>query len=232
MSIKDALGFELFNAKQIFKDLKDDPKRIFLGVDPISTKGWNAILGRNDEPIVGHLGAAKPENFAKAEAQGIDTSNAQALHKGAQTVAGIWGTAGAAGGLGNAWGSMMGGAPANAAVGGSTAGGGAGAVGAEAIPEVVISATRTAPIATAAAAGAGGAGAASQADKGFNWQKLLTQGGNMMQQQGQSQQQQEEAAIEALARQGPPPAMGGSNVGLVPIDQYQESMSPVRRALG
>ena len=36
--------------------IKDDPKRLLLGVDPASTELWNGILGKDDEPIVNFLG--------------------------------------------------------------------------------------------------------------------------------------------------------------------------------
>lgn len=56
--VKDALSFELFHGKDLWKRLRKDPKRLLLGVDPWSTKVWNKVLGRNDEPLVDQMGGA------------------------------------------------------------------------------------------------------------------------------------------------------------------------------
>jgi hypothetical protein len=216
MAIEDALKFELFNLEHMFKALKDDPKRIFLGVDQPSTKLWNTILGRDDKAIVGPLGSASNDAFRAAEAKGINTGTARGLHDAAQVVAGLWGGYGAANGLINA-----------AAAAGST-----GAIAAPTAGGAAVGAPTTAGATGGATGGAAKTGAAGATSGGFNWGQILGQAGNTMSSMGQNQAQQEEAALDALARRGPPPSMGGSNLAPVPIDQYQQALTPVRRALG
>jgi hypothetical protein len=242
MSLKDALGFESFDVKNFFQNLKHDPKRAFLGVDPLSTKGWNAILGRNDKPLVNQFGGPTNDTFDKANQQGIDTGTASTLHGVAKGVAGALGAYGAGNGLINAGTSLASSTGGTAAVGAGTGaleGGGAaagvgGAAGA-AIPEVVVSGTTGGATGAGVAGGAAAGGATATESKGFDWQKLLKQGGGQMQQQGNDQQSHEDKLLEMLARQGPPPNLGGG-VTPPPVDQYQESLTPpgqgIRAALG
>lgn len=111
--LKNALSFEVSRTKDIFKGIKNDPKRLVLGVDGPSTALWNGILGRQDEPIVGALGGPTEQNYENAEARGIDTGPGRTANTVAQTVAALWGgygagqalggAAGAGGGSGSNW---------------------------------------------------------------------------------------------------------------------------------
>jgi len=56
--LSDVFNFEKSHLKSLWKGIKDDPKRLILGVDPASTKMWNEILGRNDRALVNQLGGA------------------------------------------------------------------------------------------------------------------------------------------------------------------------------
>lgn len=90
--LDDALDFEIFHTKDLWKRIKDDPKRLLLGVDPWSTKAWNTVLGRDDQPLVDQMGGAyggstfswgpKQQQggvYARARQAGIDpTAGAQA----------------------------------------------------------------------------------------------------------------------------------------------------------
>jgi hypothetical protein len=89
--LSNALKFELSRTKDIFKGIKDDPKRLLLGVDGPSTAAWNALLGRDDKPIVGTLGGPTEQNYANAEARGIDTGPGRAMNTVAQYVAALYG---------------------------------------------------------------------------------------------------------------------------------------------
>lgn len=171
MSIGDALHFEKSWISDIWKGIKRDPKRLFLGVDPISTKGWNAVLGRNDKPVVGHLGGPTKESYQNAQDKGIKTGTASTLHGIAKAVAGAYGAYGASGGLGNAAGSIGGG-------NGEFADVGSGAYGNSALADAGFGGS-SAP----ALAGTGGTTAGS-GSSGFDWQKLVKQG---MGGQGQGQ---------------------------------------------
>lgn len=113
----DALNFEQFHFKDMWNKLKKDPKRVVLGVDPLSTKAWNAVLGRKDEPIVDQLGGAYGGHtisafgntdggvYKRAEEAGVDTKAGGQMQDIAHVIAAIYG----AQGLGNIGPSNMGG---------------------------------------------------------------------------------------------------------------------------
>lgn len=210
MSIGDALKFEKSWIGDIWKGIKKDPKRLVLGVDPLSTKAWNAVLGRKDKPIVGDFGGPTKESYQNANAKGISTGTASTMHGIAKAIAGTYGAYGAAGGLGNAAGiGSTGGATAGTT--GSTVGaGGTGAIGAgaaggaaEAIPEVVISGSTGSGLGTAGAvgAGAGAGGATASSSNGNSWRDQMQQMPGQQQDNGQAaqaaeQRRQMEAMIE------------------------------------
>lgn len=98
--LSDALRFEVQHTKDIFKNIKKDPKRLVLGLDPLTTGFWNWALDRNDEPIVNQLGGATERDYESAEAKGINTGPGRTMHGVAGTVAGWYG--------GNAAGSALG----------------------------------------------------------------------------------------------------------------------------
>jgi hypothetical protein len=111
--LSDNFDFEKFHLSDMWDRIKDDPKRLLLGVDPASTEIWNGILGRDDEPIVNFLGGPMGSGWTgmgtggvydRAEAEGINTKAAMGMHDVAETVAGIWGGYGAAQGMGGAFG--------------------------------------------------------------------------------------------------------------------------------
>lgn len=213
MSIGDALGFEKSWLGDIWKGIKRDPKRLILGVDPLSTKAWNAVLGRHDKPVVGDFGGPTKEAYQNAQAKGIQTGTASTLHGAAKGVAAALGGYYAGGALGNVGsgssldsvgsGAYANGALADAGYGGSSAGALAGTAGGEIAP-VTVTATP-----------AGGSG-------GFDWQSLVKRGmGGQQQQQSpqgsdwyaeylrKQQEMQQQAAVrqqlaQLLAQQGQP----------------------------
>lgn len=85
---KKVLDFEDFNLKDMVRKLKDDPKRLLLGVDKGSTAVWNKALGRDDEPIVNEWGGPTEEAYQRAAEAGIDVGPGAAMHAIAQTIAG------------------------------------------------------------------------------------------------------------------------------------------------
>lgn len=108
--LSDNLDFEKFALKDMWDRLRDDPKRLFLGVDPLSTGVWNQALGRDDQPIMNQLGGPMGGDtlgmggggiYDRAEAQGINTGPAEGMHNIAEVVAGVMGGQGAMQGLGN-----------------------------------------------------------------------------------------------------------------------------------
>lgn len=99
--LSDALRFEVSHTKDLWKGIKSDPKRLVLGVDPLSTGAWNAVLGRDDQPLVNQVGGPLEENYQNAEAQGINTGPGRTAHGVAGTVAALYG--GAAGGDALSW---------------------------------------------------------------------------------------------------------------------------------
>lgn len=139
-------------------------------------------------------------------------------------VAGGGAAAGAGGGSGAA-----GGATGSVGGSGAVSTGIGGAIG-DALPVVTVTGGAGGGGGTAAAVGgaaaAGGAASSGSSDGGNRWANLAKNFGGQMQQNGKTQ---EEQAIEMLARQGPPPQAltGGSNIAPVPIDDYQQALTPV-----
>jgi len=128
----------MFHLGDMWDRIKDDPKRLLLGVDPLSTGMWNMALGRDDEPIMNVLGGPMGSGglglgesggvYGRAEEAGIDTGAAGGMHDIAEVVASIWGGYGAAQGLGAAFGAGGGGGGGGAA-GGAEGGAGGGGFG-------------------------------------------------------------------------------------------------------
>jgi len=120
-SLGDILSFEKFNLKEMWNKIKKDPERLLLGaVDPISSKLWSGVTGKDYAPAVNILGGPTKDTFQAAEAAGINTKPANAAHQVAQTIAGAYGAAG----LGNVGGKLLGTAGAGAGSGTSASPGG------------------------------------------------------------------------------------------------------------
>lgn len=86
---KDVLGFEAFNLKGIGRKIKDNPLRLLYGgIDPASTKVWNKVLGRDDEPLVDQWGGASKDTYKDAEAAGLNTGPGKTMHGIARSIAG------------------------------------------------------------------------------------------------------------------------------------------------
>jgi hypothetical protein len=100
---KKAGKFKLWQTGNIFKQVADDPSRLFTGIDPLSTKAWNSVLGTDNKPIVGQLGGATENDFRRYEAINGPRSlgAARSLETVANATAGIAGAAGMANGLSN-----------------------------------------------------------------------------------------------------------------------------------
>jgi len=207
--LSDNLDFELFNLKDMFSKLKDNPEQLILGVDPFSTGLWNTLGVTDNEPIVNQLGGPYGGSskmglgsgggvYADARAAGIDTGPATQMHDLAEVIAGSYGAAGAAGGLGN-----IGGAGAG---GGGAAGGGAGGGSATtfALPET--GSLGGGEFINAAGEPIAGGGGGMFDFGGMDWGDPSTYMDmmNMMPQGGGQQQQQQPAGPR------PMPQIGGS----------------------
>lgn len=84
----DLLDFELFNLEEVWKTIKDDPERLFLGaLTPAGTELWSGILDKDWEPSVNWLGRPSEETFRKAQESGIDIGPATGVHDIAESVA-------------------------------------------------------------------------------------------------------------------------------------------------
>ena len=112
MSLGDMLKFEGFNLGNMWDKIKDNPARLLYGgIDPASTKVWNKVLGRDDQPLVDQLGGPAADTWGKAREAGIDTGTSKTLHGAAHVIAGGYGAGGLAGlmgGLGGAGGAAGG----------------------------------------------------------------------------------------------------------------------------
>jgi hypothetical protein len=96
--LSDTLAFDKFWQKDLWKNLKADPKRLILGVDPASTWAWNKVLGRDDKPLVDQMGGpydgrvfsyghGNGEVYDRAQAAGINTAAGSQNHDTAHIVA-------------------------------------------------------------------------------------------------------------------------------------------------
>src|SRR5688572_19265675 len=96
--LSDTFAFDKFWTKDLWKNIKSDPKRLILGVDPASTWAWNKVLGRDDKPLVDQMGGPYDgrvlsyghdggEVFDRAKAAGINTDAGRANHDAAHVVA-------------------------------------------------------------------------------------------------------------------------------------------------
>ena len=109
----DVLGFEKFNAKDMFKKVVKNPLQLVTGVDPLSTKAWNKVLGTHNEPIVDQMGGAYGGHvisafgnkdggvYGRAQDAGIDTKAGGQMHDGAHVIAALYGLSALGGGQGN-----------------------------------------------------------------------------------------------------------------------------------
>lgn len=119
----DVFDFENFNAKRWGQQIGQNPFRLLYGAtDPINTKIWNKVLGRNDQPLIDQWGGAPKQRYEEAQKQGINTGPGGTMHGVARTIAGMY----AGGAAGNAMGAGSGASSAGA----GAAEGGAGTAGA------------------------------------------------------------------------------------------------------
>lgn len=85
--VKNTVGFELFHGKDMLKQLVSHPQRLLTGVDPLMTAATNKIFGTKYAPIVDQMGGALPSDYAKAEAEGIDTGAGKTMQGLAHVIA-------------------------------------------------------------------------------------------------------------------------------------------------
>lgn len=98
--LKKAMGFENSFTKNFTKDILKKPTRLLTGIDPLSTKISNKLLGRDDKALVNMLGSPDEQYYERAAAEGVDVSAGRQFHKVADTVAGIYAANGLAGAIG------------------------------------------------------------------------------------------------------------------------------------
>lgn len=96
--------FDKFALKDIWKGIKKDPERLLVGaIDPLSTKMWNGILGKDYEPLIDQMGGPYGGHtisafgnqdggvYKRAEEAGIDTKKGGRMHDAAHVVSAIFG---------------------------------------------------------------------------------------------------------------------------------------------
>jgi hypothetical protein len=197
----DALDFEKYWIKDLWKGVKDDPKRLVLGVDPLSTSAWNTVLGRDDKALVNQLGGPPSRTYENAEAAGVPTDSGRTMHGIAQTVAGMYGAAGLGGAAGNVFGgSAQGAQPGlwNQAFSGTSGFSGApyGSAPAQGIGGI------------AGPVGGGTGAGASAGLGGMDYAKLGMQAMGQMQSQQPPQQQAPPPPVKPMAQPNPVPTYG------------------------
>jgi len=159
--LKKAIGydFEKFNFKSMWEQLKKNPGRALIGsFDPASTKMWNEILGRDDDPIINQLGGPTSQRYVDYVQQGGDpraAKSAATAHQIAATIASIY--------AGGALGAVAGGMGAGAGAAGGAAGAGAGAAGGAAAGTATGALASVIPAGSTFMAGLSGTGALATA---------------------------------------------------------------------
>lgn len=101
--LKDIIGFESFNAKDMWKKVRKDPERLLLGaVDPFATRMWNQTgIGKDWEPIVDQMGGAYGGSaltlgdtgegvYGRARAAGVPTAAGAGMQDLAHVIAGMF----------------------------------------------------------------------------------------------------------------------------------------------
>ena len=105
--LKSNFEFEKFQLEDMWRDIKENPERLFIGaIETGSTDMWNSILGTDYEPLVNQFGGATNARFVEASERGIDTEPAQFLHGVAKDIAKSYAAAGVGGAAGNYAGSQ------------------------------------------------------------------------------------------------------------------------------
>ena len=95
--VGNMLEFEWDHLGNIFKDFGKNPERIFLGAaDPLSSKLWGGITGKDYAPIVNEWGGATEDRFNDYERKhGVGSLGyAREGHQAAQAIAGMYAGAG------------------------------------------------------------------------------------------------------------------------------------------
>jgi hypothetical protein len=86
--IKESFNFELFQLEDVWKQIKEDPERIFIGaIDPFSSEMWSGITGKDYEPIINDWGGPTSERWGRAQEEGIDIEPARQIHGAVQDIA-------------------------------------------------------------------------------------------------------------------------------------------------
>lgn len=101
----DVLGFEKFNFKAMWQQIREDPERLFLGAaDSVGSKVWGTILNKDwkNQPIVDQWGGASKYNYGRAEKAGVDIKAGHNMHQVARVIASIFTGGAAAGHMGGA----------------------------------------------------------------------------------------------------------------------------------
>ena len=99
--LSDVLGFEKFALGDMWKTIKRDPERLFVGaLDPFSTRMWNKTgIGRDWEPVVDQFGGPYGGNamgggnegvYGRAQAAGVPTGPGGQMHDIARSIASVF----------------------------------------------------------------------------------------------------------------------------------------------
>jgi len=87
----DMLGFEKFNLKGIWDQARKNPERLLLGAaDPVGSKMWGGILGKEYQPMINEFGGPTDQRFQDAQAAGIDTGFSKGSHDIAKAIAAMY----------------------------------------------------------------------------------------------------------------------------------------------
>jgi hypothetical protein len=97
-------------ARHLGSHFLDNPSQLVTGVDPFSTKLWNAATNQNNTPWVNQYGGETNADYAKSDAKGYNSEDGRTVGAIANMVAGFYGGQALGGLAGTAYGGATAGA--------------------------------------------------------------------------------------------------------------------------
>ena len=198
--VTDLVDYNLWKGGDLWDSLKDDPERGFLGaMTPAGTELWNGILGKDWDTELSWTGGSTEKDWENAEAEGIDTGPAQLVGSIADIIAMFYGGAGAASGLGSAFG------------GGAASGAGTAGTGQLGWGSQVATQGGQSYGGLYGNAATGGVSSGAGGGSAFNWTDLMDAASNMGGNQNQQKQQAQAPTLQGYPTVNTGSIISGSN---------------------
>lgn len=87
----NVFDFEKFKLGNMWGKIKENPEQLLIGAtDPASAGIWSKVTGKEYSPLVDQWGGATGDDYSKAQAAGIDTSDGKSMHQLARALAAFY----------------------------------------------------------------------------------------------------------------------------------------------